>query len=84
MHYGASIAFGKIQQIATRAHLISVISGGAGVGVTKPIFSVPLFPRFFTFVETLVAYWISRPYLTGVTTAQLRRHLPNMKGIPPN
>ena len=82
MHYGASIVFGKIQQNATRAHLIIVTSGGAGVGVTKPISPVPLFPRFFTIVETLVAYLISHPYLTGVTVAHLRRHLLNMKGIP--
>ena len=66
MHYGASIAFGKIQQNATRAHLISVTSGGAGAGVTKPISPVSLFLRFFTIVDTLVAYWMSRPYLTGV------------------
>ena len=66
MHYGALIAFGKIQQNATRAHLISVTSGGAGVGVTKPISPVSLFLLFFTIVDTLVAYWMSRPYLTGV------------------
>ena len=32
----------------------------------KPISSVPLISRFFTIVKTLVTYWISCSYLTGV------------------
>ena len=39
---------------------------GPGVGVTKPISSVPLISRFFNIAKTLVTYWISCSYLTGV------------------
>ena len=53
----------------------------SGVGVTKPISSVPLISRFFTIVKTLVTYWISCSYLTGVAAAQLRWHLSNMNVI---
>ena len=35
-----------------------------GVGVTKPIFSIPLFSRFFRIIKTHVTYMISRSYLT--------------------
>ena len=52
-----------------------------GVGVTKPIFSVPLFSQFFRMVKTLIICMISRWYLTGVTAAELRRHLTNMNVI---
>ena len=37
-----------------------------GVGVTKPIFSVPLFSQFFRIMKTKVTYMISLSYLTGV------------------
>ena len=37
----------------------------AGVGVTKPIFPVPLFSEFVTMSKTLVIYWISLSYLQG-------------------
>ena len=48
------------------------------MGVTKPIFSVPLFSGFFfSIVGTHVSYWISRLY----STAELRRHLSNMNVI---
>ena len=77
MHYGASIAFGKIQQNAIRAHLISVTSGGAGVGVTKPISSVPLFPRFSPLskhwlpIEYHVYIWQMSPQLSCGDTCQI-------------
>ena len=54
---------------------------GPGVGVTKPIFSVPLFSTFSVIVKTNVSYWISRSYLAGVAAAQLRWHLSNMNVI---
>ena len=41
------------------------------VGVTKPIFSVPLFSYFFRIAKIHVSYWISRSYQTGVAAAQL-------------
>ena len=40
-----------------------------GVGVTKPILSVPLFSTFSVIVKTNVSYWISRLYLAGVAAA---------------
>ena len=49
-----------------------------GVGVTKPIFSVPLFSHFFRMIKTVVTCMISGSYLGGVATAELRRHLANM------
>ena len=45
-----------------------------GVGVTKPISSVPLFSEFFSIVKTHVNY-IDNLYLTGVAAAELRWHL---------
>ena len=42
---------------------------GSGVGVTKPISSVPLFSEIFSIVKTRVSYWISRLYLAGVAAA---------------
>ena len=53
----------------------------SGVGVTKPISSVPLFSEFFSIIKTYVTYWISRLYLTGVAAAQLRWHLSNVNVI---
>ena len=52
-----------------------------GVGVTKPISSVSLFPEIFSIVKTHVGYWVSRLYLTGVAAAQLRWHLSNINVI---
>ena len=52
-----------------------------GVGVTKPISSVPLFSNFFRVIKTHVTYWISRLYLSGVVAAQLRWHLSNINVI---
>ena len=52
-----------------------------GVGVTKPISSVPLFSEIFSIAKTHVCYWISRLYLTGVAAAQLRWHLSNINVI---
>ena len=52
-----------------------------GVGVTKPISSVPLFSELFSIVKTHISYWMSRLYLTGVTAAQLRWHLSNINVI---
>ena len=51
------------------------------VGVTKPIFPVPLFSTFSVIVKTNASYWISRLYLIGVAAAQLRWHLSNMNMI---
>ena len=45
------------------------ISNDSGVGVTKPISSVPLFSEIFSIVKTRVSYWISRLYLAGVAAA---------------
>ena len=56
-------------------------NGMSGLGVTKPIFSVPLFSTFSVIVKTNVSYWISRLYLAGVAAAQLRWHLSNMNVI---
>ena len=53
----------------------------AGVEVTKPISSVPLFSQIFSIVKTYVSYWISRLYLAGVIAAQLRGHLSNITVI---
>ena len=53
----------------------------SGVGVIKPIFSVPLFSQFFTMIETTVSCMIARSYLTGVTAAKPRRHLTDMNAI---
>ena len=53
----------------------------AGVGVTKPIFSAPLFSHFFRIIKTVVTCMISSSYLAGVTAAELRRHLANMNMI---
>ena len=43
---------------------------GTGVGLTKLIFSVPLFSTFSVFVKTNASYGISRLYLAGVAAAQ--------------
>ena len=64
----------------TATHLHNV-ERGPGVGVTKPISSVPLFSEFFNIIKTYVTYWISRLYLTGVAAAQLRWHLSNINVI---
>ena len=53
----------------------------SGVGVTKPNSSVLLISRFFDFVKTLIIYWISCSYLTGVAAAKLRWHLSNMNAM---
>ena len=50
-------------------------------GVTKPIFSFPLFSQFFGMMKTMITWMISSSHLTGVTTAELRRHLANMNMI---
>ena len=52
-----------------------------GVGVTKPISSVPLFSQFFIIVKTYFSCYISRLYLTGVAAAELRGHLSNINVI---
>ena len=50
-------------------------------GVTKPIYSVPLFSSFFRIVKSYVSYWTSRLYLAGVTATRLRWHLLSMNVI---
>ena len=62
-------------------HLGSLILIEPGVGVTKPISSVPLFSEFFSIVKTHFRYWISCLYLTGIAAAQLRWYLSNMNVI---
>ena len=52
-----------------------------GMGVPKPISSLLLFSQIFTTVKTHVNYKISYSYLTGVDTAELRRHLTIMNVI---
>ena len=52
-----------------------------GVGVTKPIFSIPLFSQLFRMTNTVVTCMISSSCLAGVTAAQLRRHLANINMI---
>ena len=52
-----------------------------GVGVTKSIFSVPLFSYFFSIAKLHVSYWVSHSYLICVTAAQLRWHMSNMNAI---
>ena len=47
------------------------------MGVTEPIFSIPLFSQFFRIVETHASYWISHLYFIGVTAAEQRWHLSN-------
>ena len=54
---------------------------GPGVGVTKPICSVPLFSHFVLNDKTVVTCMISSSYLAGVTAAERRRHLANMNMI---
>ena len=45
------------------------------VGVTKPIFSIPLFSQILRLIKTLVTCMISR------SAAELRRHLTDMNVI---
>ena len=61
--------------------IFHIFCGGvSGVGFTKPIsVSFPLFSWFAITAKTLVTYWISRSYLTGVAAAQLRWHPSNTK-----
>ena len=54
---------------------------GPGMGVTKPISSVPLFSPFSIIVKTDISSWIWRWYFAGVAAAQLRWHLRNMNVI---
>ena len=65
------------------SHILCLLCSAysSGVGVTKPISSVPLFSEFFSIIKTHVSYWISRLYLTGVAAAQLRWHLSNINVI---
>ena len=70
----------KLSATSTRVQRVKVAMT-SGVGVTKPIFSVPLFSTFSVIVKTNVSYWISCLYLAGVTAAKLRRHLSNMNVI---
>ena len=51
------------------------------VGVAKPISPVLLFSQFFRVAKRHISYWISRLYVAGVATAQLRWHLLNMDVI---
>ena len=66
--------------VSRPSHLVMGLSI-PGVGVTKPISSVPLFSEIFSIAKTHVSYWISRLYLTGVAAAQLRWHLSKINVI---
>ena len=68
----------KVTNYFPSVHQLPQVSG---VGVTKPIFSVPLFSTFSVIVKTNASYWISRLYLAGVAAAQLRWHLSNINVI---
>ena len=48
-----------------------VLIGTSGNTVTKPISYITLFSLFCSSIETLVTYWISHPYLTGVAAASM-------------
>ena len=43
----------------------------SGVGVTKPIASNPLFSQVFIIIKSLVSYYRSSSYLTGISPAEL-------------
>ena len=49
--------------------------------VTKPIISIPLYSLSFGIIGTQVICRVSCLYLTGVTTAELQRHLANINLI---
>ena len=61
-----------VQSIQSRSNDRLALSG---VGVSKPILSVPLFSQIFRMMKTVVTWIISSSYLAGVTAAELRRHL---------
>ena len=67
--------------IVNEMRCVTVQTQIPGVGVTKPISSVPLFSEIFSMVKTHVCYWISHLYLTGVAAAQLQWHLSNINVI---
>ena len=74
--------FFKIENAPHKPWVLALVSRWcSGVGVTKPISSVPLFSENFNIVKTHIMYWISRLYLAGVAAAQLRWHLPNINVI---
>ena len=52
-----------------------------GVGVTKAPFVNFSVSKIFGLAKVHVRFPESHPYLTGVTAAELRRHLPNMNAI---
>ena len=80
---GCSTSFESMDNAyySTLCHDMETCSIWSGVGVSKPIFAVPLFSQFFRMIKTLFTCMISRSYLTGVTAAELRRHLTNMNVI---
>ena len=53
----------------------------SGVGVTKPISSVPLFLQFFRLIKILFTFGISRSCLADIDAAELWWHLLNMDVI---
>ena len=54
---------------------------GPGAGVTKAPFANFSVSKFFDLAKVPVRFPESHAYLTGVTAAELRRHLPNMNAI---
>ena len=53
----------------------------AGVGVNKAPFVNFSVSKIFDMAKVHVRFFESHPYLTGVTAAELRRHLPNINVI---
>ena len=52
-----------------------------GVGVTKAPFANFSVSKIFDLAKVYVRFPESHSYLTGVTAAELRRHLPNINAI---
>ena len=52
-----------------------------GWGLLSQFLPLRCFSEFFSIVKIHVSYWISHLYLTGVTAAELRWHLPNINVI---
>ena len=76
------LAVGCPRKAVEFKHPLTIVPPGcSGVGVSKPISSIPLFSQIFTTVKTHINYKMSSSYLTVVTAAQLWRHLTNMKVI---
>ena len=74
---------GKIDENGTWDGAIKRVMDGvsSGVGVTKNPFANFSVSKIFDLAKVPVRISESQSYLTGVTAAELRRHLPNMNAI---